>query len=607
MMVPETGTVVVAAHANADIARFYQQLNDAGWRYYVVYEPARLIPLLSSQSIDVLVVVLPAGVENPAGHIQQFMTESSAQHIPLLVLSDVVSTALSVCCLDVGAEDCLSLSAAPALLLARLSSARARKQRRDADLLSRSRAERLANDLRLTLLPLGIALSAEKNFERLLERILWEAKRLCNADAGTLYLITDDQRLEFTIMYTDSLGIKLGGTSGRRIPFAPLPLHDPVTGEPNYHNVSTAAALQAKTIHVPDIYQSTEYDFSATRAFDSHNHYRSVSSLTVPLKDHSGGVIGVLQLLNAQDPVSGRIVPFDLYQQLVVESLSSLAAVALNNHLLLQRQRELLTLEHDMQVARKIQNGFLPDKLPQLPGWQLAARFQPAREVSGDFYDVFYISENRLGLVIADVADKGVPAALFMALVRSLIRAFAQENYNIEWMTDRVSTLSRSALPEGKYTLKNALALTNNYIAYNHASLNMFATLFFAVLEPSSGLLVYANCGHCPPVLLDAAGNIRQRLITTAPAVGLMADIPIEIERLEMRPGDTLLAYTDGVTDARTIGGAFYGEADLLELAARRYDSVEHLLNAIEESVTAHIGSAAQFDDITMLALRRVS
>jgi GAF domain-containing protein len=155
----------------------------------------------------------------------------------------------------------------------------------------------------------GIALSAERDHDRLLERILLEAKGLTNADGGTLYLKTDDDRLRFEIMRTDSLGIAMGGTTGKAIPFPPLALVDPATGEPNHKNIATHVALTGTAIAIPDAYAAADFDFSGTKKFDEGTGYRSRSFLTVPLKNHEGDVIGVLQLLNARHPETGAVIP----------------------------------------------------------------------------------------------------------------------------------------------------------------------------------------------------------------------------------------------------------------------------------------------------------
>lgn len=188
---------------------------------------------------------------------------------------------------------------------------------------------------------IGVALSAEKDRDRLLETILVEAQKLCLADGGSLYLRTSDDHLAFAILLNESLGTKFGGTSGTAVPFAPLPLFDS-TGRPNRNNVATFAVHQKKPVHVPDAYDAEGFDFSGTKAFDERSGYRTKSLFTVPLVNSEDEVIGVLQLLNAHDPLSGDVVPFAPEHQHIVLALASQAALALDNKLLLEAQKELL-------------------------------------------------------------------------------------------------------------------------------------------------------------------------------------------------------------------------------------------------------------------------
>jgi sigma-B regulation protein RsbU (phosphoserine phosphatase) len=457
----------------------------------------------------------------------------------------------------------------------------------------------LRTHLENVILPLGIALSAEESLDRLLERILLEAKSFCNADAGTLYLLTDDDCLRFVIMRSDLLDMAVGGTTGQEVPFPPLCLYDEETGEPNYQNVATHTALHGHSIHVPDIYHAAEFDFSGTKAFDRANKYRSVSTFTVPLKDHTGKVIGVLQLFNAQDPDSGEVIPFDAYQQLVVESLASQAAVALNTQELLRRQEELLRFEHDVRVGRQIQADFLPRALPQVPGWEIAARFQPAREVAGDFYDAFVRPDGAIGLLIADVVDKGVGAALFMALSRSLIRAFSR--------VDGVDADGGSAALSVDTRALNAVRLTNDYIAEYHGHTSMFVTVFFALLDPVSGVLTYVNAGHNPPYIVGPTGVVKAELGPTGPAAGLFPNMAFNVQQVTLEPGDLLMTFTDGVTETRDPSGEFFDEEGLLALLKQPAPSASEHLDRIEASLQAHIASADQADDITMLAVRRMT
>jgi len=190
------------------------------------------------------------------------------------------------------------------------------------------------------LIELGIALSAEHNHARLLEKILLGAKELTNADGGTLYLVGDAGReLCFTIMRNDTMGIALGGTTGAPIPFPPVPLREP-DGAPNYKNVVAAAALTGETINLADAYNAPGFDFSATRAFDARTGYRSQSFLNVPLRSHDAEVVGVLQLINARG-AEGHTIAFSAETVPLIEALAGQAAVALDNQRLIDAQRNL--------------------------------------------------------------------------------------------------------------------------------------------------------------------------------------------------------------------------------------------------------------------------
>ncbi|MFT5208555.1 MAG: HD-GYP domain-containing protein (c-di-GMP phosphodiesterase class II) [Flavobacterium sp.] len=191
------------------------------------------------------------------------------------------------------------------------------------------------------LIEIGIALSSEKDSDRLMETILLEAKDMGNADGGTLYIRTDDDKLEFVILKTDSLGISQGGTTGIDITLPPVPMYDE-NGRPNLNAIVSYAAISGETINVDDAYIVDDFDFSGPKKFDEATGYRSRSFLTVPLKNNAERVIGVLQLLNSVDKDSGKVVPFSRETQPLIEALASQAAVSLENHNLLESQKKLL-------------------------------------------------------------------------------------------------------------------------------------------------------------------------------------------------------------------------------------------------------------------------
>src|SRR4051812_18306338 len=201
------------------------------------------------------------------------------------------------------------------------------------------------------IIDLGIALSSERNHERLLERILLGAKDIANADGGTIYLRTEDDRLAFAIIRNDTLGIAMGGTTGKTIPFPALRMFREEDNQPNHSNVSTYVALTGSTINIADAYDTANFDFAGTKAFDQKTGYRSKSFLTVPLKNHKGDVIGVVQLINARVRNSADVIPFDPELVPLIESLASQAAVALDNQQLIQAQKNLFDSFMTMMAA----------------------------------------------------------------------------------------------------------------------------------------------------------------------------------------------------------------------------------------------------------------
>ncbi|HAT49412.1 MAG: GAF domain-containing protein [Nitrospirae bacterium] len=191
------------------------------------------------------------------------------------------------------------------------------------------------------LVSLGISLSAERSLDALLENILQGGKNLTHADAGTLYLRTKEDNLRFSIVRTDSLGIAMGGPGGSPVFLPAVMLKDPATGEPNHRNVASYSALSGETVVIEDAYNSDRFDFSGVRQFDQGTGYRSQSFLTVPLKPRQGKVIGVLQLINAMDIKTGKVIPFDPDVVKFVEALAAQASMTLDNQTLLQSQKEL--------------------------------------------------------------------------------------------------------------------------------------------------------------------------------------------------------------------------------------------------------------------------
>ncbi|MEE8513103.1 MAG: SpoIIE family protein phosphatase [Gammaproteobacteria bacterium] len=272
-----------------------------------------------------------------------------------------------------------------------------------------------------------------------------------------------------------------------------------------------------------------------------------------------------------------------------------------------RRSLEVRAFECELEIGRKIQAGFLPESLPQVPGWEIAAHFQAAQEVAGDFYDAFSVSaQGNIALVIGDVCGKGIGAALFMTLFRSLIRATLICGDVMSWAKTDEDNLDRSfniASPECRQTLRDAVSLTNNYISRTHAKDSMFASLFLGLLDPDTGSLRYVNGGHEAPVIFNRKG-IKKRLEPTGPVVGIIPGASYGVEQAQLDPGDCLIAYSDGVTDAVNCNSDQFGEDRLLSLLGQEERSAQALLTDVISRLHEFADGAAQFDDITLLSVR---
>jgi len=255
--------------------------------------------------------------------------------------------------------------------------------------------------------------------------------------------------------------------------------------------------------------------------------------------------------------------------------------------------------ERDLEIGRQIQAGFFPEELPTIPGWEIVTQFKPARQVAGDFYDVFTLEEGKkVAVVMGDVCDKGVGAALFMALFRSLIRVFTLESL------PNPSSSQGSSHLEPTQVLTRTVVLTNNYIATTHGNENMFATMFFGILDVKSGLLTYINGGHEPPVVIGDHA-IKATLKPTGPAVGMLPDLDFSTQDIQLEPNDILFTFTDGVTDAQSSTGEFFTKERLMKVLVEPTASAEAFLERIVDRILRHIAGVEQYDDLTMLALRR--
>ncbi len=267
-------------------------------------------------------------------------------------------------------------------------------------------------------------------------------------------------------------------------------------------------------------------------------------------------------------------------------------------------------LRKEISVARTIQRDFLPETLPEVADLELEAALRPARDVSGDFYDCFLLTSGEVILVVGDVCDKGVGAALFMALFRSLIRASADPvgGGAIQMFGGRHTMMMQAIQSDSPGELLTRVAgFTNDYIARLHGRTNMFATVFLASLEPNSGEFAYVNAGHEPALVIAPDGSIEE-LRPTGPALGMMPDSHFKAVTRTLERGHSFFAFTDGLVEAHSPTGEIYGSERLREVVrANSNRPPSELVRGVLDALEIFGRHGDPHDDVTMLAARLVS
>ena len=249
----------------------------------------------------------------------------------------------------------------------------------------------------------------------------------------------------------------------------------------------------------------------------------------------------------------------------------------------LSSRDQLVALQNELNIASQMQQSILPTQFPRGPDFQVYASMTPARNVGGDFYDIVHLEDNRIGVAIADVSDKGVPAALYMMSSRTLLKGAAIGCESPSQVLDEVNSLLQDDSDTG-----------------------MFVTLFYGIYDPATNEFTYANGGHNPPLIVHADGSSTVLAMTGGVALGVVPSIQYEQTTVALSPGDTILLYTDGITDATNEEGEFFGLERLQATFAGNPPRDSRAANdAVFEALQNFVGDAAQADDITCLALSR--
>jgi sigma-B regulation protein RsbU (phosphoserine phosphatase) len=403
-------------------------------------------------------------------------------------------------------------------------------------------------------------LLSRRNLNDLIHDLVQQVRQVLHADACTLLLPSKEPGF---LDFRASSGWRLDPSAeGRRLPA-------------NGHSGPGLVMLTQQPLLVKDIQDSdpTRWQPAWLRA----EGFRGHAALPLLVDGHSVGVL----VINQRQP---RLVHRDDVRCLSL--MANQAAMAIEQARLQQDEITMQTLEKELALGRQIQLSLLPSAPSLVPGWEFATLYEAAREVGGDFYDVFELpgEPGRLGMVIADVTGKGVPAALFMARSSALIRSAG------------LQVDSPSA----------TLMQVNESILKKDEPAELLLTAFYAVLDTSRGRLVYANGGHCRPLWFQAATGTFQELASRSVILGAFDRIELEEREIEVEPGDLLVFYTDGVTEAMDANGELFGKRRLQAVVGTDAGaSAQQLLEAVVDAVQAFTGPDSQSDDIALLVVKR--
>ena len=414
--------------------------------------------------------------------------------------------------------------------------------------------ERQARNLK-ALLGVAKALASEIKLDNLLQVIVAKAAEVMDAERATLFLYDKPrnelwskttQKLEINEIRV-ALGVGIAGT------------------------VAKTRAL----INTGDAYADPRFDST----FDKQTGYRTRSILCLPLIGNGDSLVGVIQVLNKRNRQT-----FDEIDESLLAGLSDHITVALERGRLIEAYIEKERLEEGLKLAHDIQMSMLPKTFPPFPerrDLDIFAAITPAKKVGGDFYDFFFLDEDRLCFAIGDVSGKGVPAALFMAVIKTLFKAIAGRVQN-----------------PGEI-----LSTVNREICRDNDS-QMFTTLFCGILDTRTGEIRYSNGGHNPPYHLSRAG-VQQVPKTGGRVLGLLEETTYAGSRLVLGPGETLLLYTDGVTEALDPAEQFFSERRLESILTQiNFASAREQIEHLTREITLFAAGAEQADDITTLAIR---
>ncbi len=407
------------------------------------------------------------------------------------------------------------------------------------------------------ILEVSKAMSSEIQLDNLLQVIVQKTVEAMNADLGSLF-IYDESRNELW----SRIAQKLGQLEEIRFPIGV--------------GIAGDVAQTRKGANIADVYADPRFNPD----FDRQTGYRTRSLLCLPMISSQGKLVGVIQVLNKK--TGGK---FDERDESLLAALGSHAAVALERAQLTEAYVEKQGMERALKEARDIQMSMLPKIFPPFPNrpeFDIYATIEPAKEVGGDFYDFALIDDHRLYFTIGDVAGKGVPASLFMAVTKTLIRA----------------TASRGKMPGEILKEVNTVLCCNNETC-------TFVTIFCGILNTKTGEVLYSDAGHNPPLLVRRGGKIGFLKKSGGIAVGVLEDAIFRTQQLQLQPGDSLFMYTDGVTEAMNEREEIFSDERLEgQITSLQDKAPREVITSIMQTLRTFSRGVPQSDDITMMSLR---
>lgn len=391
------------------------------------------------------------------------------------------------------------------------------------------------------------------DLNELLKIILDTALENVNGDRGTLYMLDEEKNELWSKVFEGEKSIHIE-----------LPVGKGIAG---------TVAETGETMNIKDASKDERFNPEV----DRRTNYTTENILCMPLKNKEGKMLGVFQLLNKKNGT------FTEQDEEFIDALSIQVSSAIENARLYEQEQKKIEMEKEMMAAGEVQKNLFPSEIPQVEGYRVAAINIPARETSGDLYDFTLLDDNRLVFSLGDVSGKGLPASILMANLQSVLNDLPHHN------------------PTPAYCITRSNAIINRV-----SSSEKFITLFLGVIDPESHTLTYSNAGHEYPFMVS--NGKMERLSDGGVPVGILPEYPFEEKVYKLEPGDRLVVFSDGASDATNREDEFFSEERLENLVMKHNDlSADELLDKICDEIKIFTGDAPQFDDITLVIISRES